>query len=204
VGAAGETPTMGGCRRVPDRRQLDLPPRSLVLFSERHRRAPRGSEAAAPGGALRAMDSSARPRLGRTESSSQVSTRRLASSALPRNSNGSSGEPGSMVICDSVLPNTRAPTTNNSGSTHNAPLNCSDRSPTAAGASEPPDLRGTAHRGSPDSPDSPRWRHPRPVATRRTSSEFPRFKPSQASQAAAVASTDVVDRGPVDGRGAAS
>jgi hypothetical protein len=147
VGAAGETPTMGGCRRVPDRRQLDLPPRSLVLFSERHRRVPRGSEAAAPGGALRAMDSSARPRLGRTESSSQVSTRRLASSALPRNSNGSSGEPGSMVICDSVLPNTRAPTTNNSGSTHNAPLNCSDRSPTAAGASEPPDLRGTAHRG---------------------------------------------------------
>ena len=55
------------------------------------------------------------------------SSTRLASSALPRNSNGSSGEPGSMVICDSVLPNTRAPTTNKSGSTHNAPLNCSDR-----------------------------------------------------------------------------
>jgi hypothetical protein len=32
-----------------------------------------------------------------------------------------------MAICDSVLRNTRAPSTNNSGSPHNAPLNCSDR-----------------------------------------------------------------------------
>jgi hypothetical protein len=48
-----------------------------------------------------------------------------------------------MVICDSVLPNTRAPTTNNSGSTHNAPLNCSDRF-SHRWRIQPPDLRGTA------------------------------------------------------------
>src|SRR5829696_1662909 len=35
VGATGVTPTMGVVVAVPGRRQLDPPPRSLVLFSER-------------------------------------------------------------------------------------------------------------------------------------------------------------------------
>ena len=37
-------------------------------------------------------------------------------------------------------------------------------SPTAAGAPEPPGLRGKAPPRASDSPDSPRWGHPRPVA----------------------------------------
>src|SRR6266487_1155337 len=53
----------GGCRRVPDRHPLDLPPRSLGFCWNACWRGPWGSGAAAPQGALRAIDSSARPRL---------------------------------------------------------------------------------------------------------------------------------------------
>lgn len=51
-GRRRETPTMGVVVAVPDRRQLDLPPRSLVLFGTRVGVGSCGNGAAAPQGVL--------------------------------------------------------------------------------------------------------------------------------------------------------
>jgi hypothetical protein len=71
-----------------------------------------------------------------------------------------------MTIRDSVLPNTSAPTTNNSGITHNVPLKSSDRFSHRWRIRASRHPREGTHRRSPVPIDSPLPENPRPATAR--------------------------------------